>query len=127
MRIAVLILGLILGAVMVFQTLLVTGLSGAVGDEATSTAGVGGILMALLWLIGCALVIPLPLVSTVLFSAAGVIGFALAANFPDLAYWGAASLILAALSLIGWYGKRRGEKREAARHAELVAATRTQR
>lgn len=30
--------------------------------------------------------------------------------------------ILAALSLIGWYTKRRGERRDAARHAELIAA-----
>jgi hypothetical protein len=123
-RIAVLILGLILGAIMFLQTSLVAGLSGVAGDEATNTAGGGGIIMALLWLIGCALVIPIPLVSVAAFVLAGIIGFAFSADFPDLAAWGGVSLVLAVLSFIGWWGKRRGERREAARHAELVSAAR---
>jgi hypothetical protein len=122
MRIAVLILGLILGAIMFFQTVLVAGLSGMAGDKATNTAGGGGIIMALLWLVGCALVISVPLVSVVAFVVAGLIGFAFSANFPDLAAWGGVSLILAVLSLIVWFGKRRGERKEADRHAELVSA-----
>jgi hypothetical protein len=124
MRYAVLILGLILGAFMFMQAGLIAVLSGATGDTATNTAGGGGIIMALLWLVACALVIALPLVSAGVFALAGVVGFSMSPNFPDLAYWGGASLVLAALSLIGWYTKRRGSRAEAARHAELLAAAR---
>lgn len=125
MRIAVLILGLLLGIVMVLQSSLVAGLSGVAGDQATNTAGGGGIIMALLWLVACALVIAVPLVSTIIFVVAGLIGFAYAANFPDLGVWAAVSLVLAVLSFIGWLGKRRGERREAVRHQELLAAVRS--
>lgn len=127
MRIAVLILGLILGAIMFVQSGLVAGLSGATGDQATNTAGGGGIIMALMWLVACALVIPVPLVSAVVFVLAGLVGFSMAQNFPDLATWAAVSIVLAILSLVGWWGKRRGERREAARHQELVAAVRSER
>lgn len=124
MRVAVLILGLVLGAVMLFQSVLVAGFSGIAGQEATNTASGGGIIMALLWLIGVALVIPVPLVSVIAFVLAGLIGFASAANFPDLAAWGGVSIVLAALSQIGWFTKRRGERQQASRHQELVAAAR---
>jgi hypothetical protein len=126
MRIAILILGLILGAFMFFQTFLVYALSGVARDSGTGAAGAIGLFMALLWLVACALVIPIPLVSAVVFAVAGVLGFAMSSDFPDLAYWGGASIILAVLSVIGWFTKRRGtrrqEAREAQRHAELVAS-----
>jgi hypothetical protein len=124
MRIAVLILGLLLGVVMVLQSTLVTGLSGVAGDTSTNTAGLGGIIMAILWLVACALVIAVPLLSTVIFAIAAYVGFTFAADFPDLGIWAAASIVLAVLSFFGWLGKRRGERREAARHQELLAAVR---
>lgn len=122
MRIAVLILGLILGIVMVLQSVLVTGFSGMAGDEASGTAGLGGIMMAVLWLIACALVIPVPLVSAVAFAMAAYVGFTFAKDFGDLRIWAMASIVLAVLSVIGWIGKRRGERKEAKRHRELLAA-----
>lgn len=120
MRIAVLILGLILGAIMFFQTLLVYSLSGIANDPRSGESGAVGLFMALLWLVACALVITVPLVSTVVFVIAGLLGFAASSNFPDLQTWGLASLILAVMSLIGWFGKRRSERRETQRHEELV-------
>jgi hypothetical protein len=126
MRVAILILGLILGAFMFFQTFLVYSLSGVTSNSRTGEAGAIGLFMALLWLVACALVIPIPLVSAVVFTVAGLLGFAMSSNFPDLAIWGGASIILAVLSVIGWFTKRRGtrrtEAREAQRHAELVAS-----
>jgi hypothetical protein len=127
MRIAVLILGLVLGVIMFFQTFLVTSLSGlSKTPGATYSAGSIGLVMAVLWLIGVALVIPVPLVSVVAFVLAGILGYANSTHFSDLAVWGGASIILAVLSLIGWFTKRRGtrrqEEREAQRHAEVVAS-----
>jgi len=120
MRIAVLILGLILGAFMLVQTTLVAGLSGMAEDSASQTAGGGGIIMAVLWLIACALVIPIPLVSTIIFALAGLIGFAFAGDFSDLAVWAVVSLVLAAFSFFGWIGKRKADRRE--RHRDALMA-----
>ena len=123
MRIAVLILGLILGAIMFFQTFVAYALSSAVDMENESVASAGGLFMALLWLVGCALVIPVPLISVAAFGFAAIMGFALSADFPDLAIWGGASLVLAAMSLLGWFGKRRAARRERVR-AEVAARER---
>ena len=91
-----------LGAIMFFQTFLVTSLSGlSKTPEASYSAGWVGLIMAVLWLIAVALVIPVPLVSVIAFVLAGILGFANSTHFPDLAVWGGASLILAVLSLIG--------------------------
>ena len=132
MRVAVLILGLILGALMFFQTVLVGALSGVasnldtqnVAARASGDAAAMGVAMALLWLVACALVIPVPVVSAVFFSVAGLVGIANAKAFPDLQVWGVISFVLAAMSVIGWFGKRRSERREATRHEELVALQR---
>lgn len=112
MRIAVLILGLILGAIMFFQTFLVYSLSGVANDRGAGESGAVGLLMALIWLVACALVIPLPIVSTIAFVLAGLLGFAAADNFPDLQIWGGISLVLAILSLVGWFGKRKQDRKE---------------
>ncbi len=123
MRIATLILGLILGAIMFVQTFLVYALSGAANNQATSSAGALGLFMALLWLVACALVIPIPLVSTVIFAFAGLIGLGAGASstFTDLTIWGAASLILAAFSFFGWIGKRKTARREQEAREQLAA------
>src|SRR4051794_19130195 len=98
MRIAVLILGLVLGGIMFFQTFLVTSLSGlSKTPGATYSAGSTGLVMAILWLIAVALVIPVPLVSVIAFVLAGILGYANSTHFPDLAVWGGASLVLALL------------------------------
>lgn len=124
MRIAVLILGLLLGAIMFFQTFLSYTLSSAVDLEGQSESSAVGLFMALLWLLACALVFPLPLVSAIVFAIAGLLGFAASGDFPDLAYWGGASLVLAALSLFGWFGKRRAARRERIREATKEAEQR---
>ncbi len=112
MRIAVLIIGLLLGIIMFVQTVIVYGLGSAVDDEASATAAAGGIFMSLLWLAACAFVLPFPMISVACFAIAALIGFGLSADFPDLAVWGGISVILAILSLLGWFGKRRDRRRE---------------
>lgn len=121
MRIAVLIIGLLLGAVMFLQTFLLNVVGQAAQDKATEEAAAGGLIMAILWLVACGLVLPLPMVSVVLFAVAGAIGFALSGDFPDLAIWGGISIALAVLSFFGWLGKRkqqREQRAERARHLE---------
>lgn len=115
MRIAVLILGLILGAVMFLQSVTVAGLSGIAEDEDANSAAAVGILMALVWLVSCAVVIPLPRVAIVLFLVAAALGFAASGAFPDLAAWGGASIFLAVLSFFGWRGKRKADIKERTR------------
>lgn len=124
MRIAVLILGLLLGLLMFLQTLLVYGLSDAINDEASAQASAIGVVMALLWLVACAFVLPFPLVSVVAFAIAGLFGFAASGEFPDLAIWGSVSVVLAVMSIFGWRGKRKQDREvraEKARQAERDA------
>ena len=115
MRIAVLILGLILGAFMLLQSVLIAGLGAAAEQDDTAGAGAVGLFMALIWLVGCALVIPTPRVAMILFILAGLIGFGASGEFPDLGIWGGVSLFLAVLSFFGWRGKRRADIKERTR------------
>jgi hypothetical protein len=112
MRIAVLIMGLLLGLLMFLQTLAAYVLSDAINDDKSSEAAAVGILMALLWLGACALVIGFPRVSIVLFVSAGVLGFAASGDFPDLGIWGGVSLVLAGMSYLGHRGKRKQQAKE---------------
>jgi hypothetical protein len=121
MRIAVLVLGLILGAIMFVQTFLVYSLSGIGNAEKMQGSGAVGLFMALLWLVAIALVFAVPILSAVVFVAAGILGFAFSSDFPDLAVWGAVSMVLAVFSLIAWFSKRREVKREAVRQENLAA------
>jgi len=120
MRIAVLILGLLLGAVMFLQTFLANVLGSATDDEGVTTAASVGLFMALLWLVACALVIPAPLVAVGIFVLAGILGFAASGEFPDLAVWGGVSIVLAFFSFLGWRGKRRGDIKERLRDEQMT-------
>lgn len=107
MRVTVLIIGLLLGAIMFLQTFLVNVLGQAGNDENVEQAAAVGVFMSLLWLIACAFVVPLPMVSVVLFVAASIFGFAASGEFPDLGIWGGVSAALGVLSFLGWRGKRK--------------------
>jgi uncharacterized membrane protein YfcA len=111
MRIAVLILGLLLGLVMFMQTF-VGGILSSIGDDETmQQAFAVGILVSLLWLAGCALILPFPLASVISFVIAALFAFAISGDYPDMGVWGTIALILAAMSFFGWLGKRK-ERRE---------------
>lgn len=114
MRIAVLILGLLLGLVMFLQSFVIGILSSVADDEASGAAAAVGILVSLLWLVGCALVIPFPLVSVISFGIAALFAFAISGDFPDMGIWGGIALILGAMSFFGWVGKRRDRREKLA-------------
>lgn len=107
MRIAVLILSVLLGLVMLFESILVFSLSGATEQRNAHEAGAVGIFMAILWITGGAFVLAFPKVSVVVFAMAGMLGLVIGRDFPDLAIGGGLSLVLAVLSWLGWRGKQR--------------------
>lgn len=107
-RIATLIVGLLIGLLLFIQS----WLSMAFGDtsfveEETSSAGAAGFIMALMWLLGSALVISFPRVSLALFGLSAPLGlFVPTGDFEDLRFHGAVAIVLAAMAYFGWRGKR---------------------
>jgi hypothetical protein len=122
MRIAVLVIGLVLTLGLFIQAFVIFGLSDAIDQEDTQAAGSVGVLMALMWVVGCGLVIPVPRVSMVLFAVAGLLGFAASGNYPDLAWWGGISEILAVFCYFGYRGKRKSDRKDAERDALMRKA-----
>lgn len=126
MRIAVLIIGIALSVVMAVQTFLVYVLGNVGNDEDATGGGAVGLLVAFLMFVAAAFAMGLPLVSVILFLIGGLLALLIAASsdFPDLAYWGVTSLILAVMAFIGWRGKRRADIRarvECDEHRELLS------
>lgn len=126
MRKTVLILGLALGFIMFIQAFIVYGLFSAAGDENNASAAAAGLLVVILWVLACAFVIPLPLVSTFAFVLAGLLAVLVGgqSDYTDMWFWGSVGLFLALLSFFGWHGKvkdRREKARETAAQAERDA------
>lgn len=116
MRVAVLIIGLLLGLVMFLQTVVVYAASSATEKDDLAASAAIGVLMAIMWLVACALVIGFPMVSVVLFTLAGIFGIlsASTAEFSDLYVWGSISFVLAAMAWFGWRGKKAARREELA-------------
>lgn len=112
MRIAVLIIGLLVGLLLFMQSWTV----GALGEFAdasgtTENAGGAGLVMALGWLLACALVIPFPLLSTIIFAVTVPIGlFTPTGEFGDLRFHGTVAVVLTVMSFFGWRGKRTADE-----------------
>jgi len=102
MKIAIGIIGIMLGILVLLQSCTVGTASHLVGDAATSDAGALGILAGLLLFVSGAFAFGLPIVSTVTFALAGLIAFAGAAEFPDLKVWGFVALAMAMMSFFAW-------------------------
>jgi hypothetical protein len=119
MRIAVLILGLVLAFGLFIQATIIYGLSDAINQENTEQAGALGVLMAFLWLIAVALVLPLPRISAGVFGFATLFGVGGAADYPDLWIWSGFSVALAVMSYFGYRGKKKLQAKENERDALL--------
>src|SRR5690349_7275028 len=100
MRLAVLIITLCLTAILSLQSCAVS-----VGDNLLQQRGGGsvGILMALLFVIGAALVMGLPSVSIAVFAIAGLFGISTGSttSYTGLTIWGGVALVLAVMSYFG--------------------------
>ncbi len=126
MRIAVLIIGLVLSVGLFIQSILAaTGAAIFEDDDVGEAAGIG-VFMALMWVVGAALAIPLPRVSLVLFALAGLFGLMGMAAFPDLAVWSGISFVLAVFCYFGFRGKRKAEAKERERDELLRQAVANQ-
>mgnify|MGYP001214781821 CR=1 FL=1 len=109
MKIATFILGLALSVVLFLQTCAVYSLSGLADTLSekpsalrATTASAGGIFVAFLSIIAMAFVLGKPSASAIIYVLAGLLSLGLSANFPDLAIWGIAMLILAVMS---WFSR----------------------
>lgn len=116
MRIAVLIIGILIGLFFIFMGFISVvaetddlQASGAYDQVAGTFWGV-----MILWALGIAFVLGLPLISSVLFLVAGIAGISAGFAAPDdagvIGAWGLVSLVLAGMSLIGWRGKRKEQR-----------------
>lgn len=125
MRVGAMVVGILLSIWTFFEALLVGGLSNAANDDTTNTAAGGGLLAAIVAGIASALVLALPLVSTILFVFAGLISYAAAASgYPNHWIYGSVFLGLSVMAFFGWLGKRRERrtfKTEKARQEERDA------
>lgn len=115
MRVGAMVVGILFSIWTFFEALLVTGVSGMADDEEMGAAGAGSLLAAIVAGIASALVLALPLFSTVLFGLAGLISFAAAgAGYGNHWFYGSVFLVLGVMAFFGWIGKRKDRR-------ELVA------
>ena len=139
MRIAVLIIGLVLGLALFMQSCAVA-VGGSIAEDLSTSArekaenedlaGGGGIgvLAALLWLIAAAFVLAKPKVATIMFGIAALLcAIGGSTGFSDLFIWAIVSLILAVLSWRGIIEKEKKDAEDRARYqADIQAAVAAQ-
>lgn len=112
MRIAVLIIGLCLTALIGLQSCAVALTGNLAQRPEAAGAGSIGVLVAFMFVLGSGFALGLPRVAMVIFIIAGAFAFLAAAGsgFTDMYYWGGISLVLSAMS---WFGYRELAKRRA--------------
>lgn len=129
MRLAVLIIGLVIGLVVLLQACSALGLSslgeglGAEGAAELSGASATGIITGLLIWVGAGFVMPFPRFAAVVLALAGIIGIGvgMSSEFRDQAVWGVVALILAVMAWFGARGKRKDDAGKAEDRANLAA------
>lgn len=119
MRIATLIIGLLVGLMLVLQSMTL-GVFSPEGSANSEAAG-AGFIMALLWLLASALVIGFPRASMVLYGLSALIGlFTPTGDFADLRFHGFVAIVLTVMAFFGWRGKRRHDEEVAAEKARQM-------
>jgi hypothetical protein len=93
------VLGIILGAFFLLQSVLLASLGGAFDSRDAESFGQYGLFAVFLWLLGSSLVFGVPMVSVWAFALAGVVCF-IGGNDDDLSVWGIASIVLAGLAYL---------------------------
>ena len=128
MRLAVLIIGLVIGIVVLLQACTAYGLRGVgeglgVGNRELTGAAAAGMLTGLLVLIAAGFVLPFPRVATVILILAGLLAVAVGTtgDFPDQIVWGVVAFALAVMAYFGSRSKRRDDTAKAQERANLAA------
>lgn len=119
MRIATMIVGLMVGAFLFFQSVLLGAFSseGSTNSEASGA----GLIMAFLWLLASALVIAFPRASMILYGLSALVGlFSPTGDFADLRAHGFIALALTVMAFFGWRGKRKHDAEVAAEKARQL-------
>lgn len=111
MKIAVGVLGLIIGLLVLLQSCTLAGVSSLGSDASMTTAGQIGMFVGLLFFVGGAFGFGLPLVSAIVFAIAALFGFTASDKFTDMGVWATVALLLAALSGFAWYSGRAKRRR----------------
>lgn len=127
MRIATLIIGLVLTLGVFIQSVIASAGGSLTEDKELEDAAAWGVLVALCYLVGSALVLAKPRFSMWTYALAALIGVLAGATsaFSDLIVWGVVAAILALMSWRGSVEKRRRDAEEAdERRALLEAAAR---
>lgn len=109
MRIAVAVIGALLGLGVGVQSCVV-GVGGAAFEQQSSAdAGTAGVFVAFLMLVAAGLVYGLPRIAAGILAFGGLIGLiaGIGSDFTDLGIWGGVSLVLAAGAVAGHFEKRR--------------------
>lgn len=112
MRIASMVLGLMLSAWVFFEAFIINALSSLAADSSRDALIGGALIVAIFGVLGGALALALPLVSTILFGFAAIVGYSTAAGgYGNHWVYASGYVLLAALACFGWRGKRK-ERRE---------------
>lgn len=107
MKIAVGIIGIVLGLLVLLQSCTVATGGHLVDNKTLGEAGSIGVFVGLLCFVGGAFAFGLPLVSVFVFALAALLAFMVSGDFPDMRVWGFATLLLAALSVWAWRKSRK--------------------
>lgn len=115
MRVAVTIISLGLMLVIGLQSCAVSLGAAMMADDELSGSAAIGILVALIFLVGGAFAMHVPMVSLFSFTIAGLLALlaGTTSTFSDLMFWSVAAFILALMSLFGVREKRLKSEREA--------------
>ncbi|BCG98121.1 hypothetical protein MesoLj131b_01210 [Mesorhizobium sp. 131-2-5] len=98
MKIAVGIIGILLGLISMLQSCAVATGGSITANHDLAGAGSVGVLVGLLFFVGGAFAFGLPLVSAIIFVVGSLFAFIAASSFTDMKIWAFADLILAAMA-----------------------------
>ena len=129
MRLAVMIVGLVIGLAVLVQACSAFGLAsigaglGSDRSEQLGAVSAAGILTGLLLWVGAGFVLPFPRFAAVVLALAGLLGLGigLSSDFRDQAIWGVVALVLAVMAWFGGRGKRADDAARAQDRANLAA------
>ncbi|MBZ9850299.1 hypothetical protein LB565_20165 [Mesorhizobium sp. CA14] len=107
MKIAVGIIGILLGIITMLQSCAVATGGNILANQELAGAGSVGVLVGLLFFVGGAFAFGLPLVAAIVFVVGSFFALIAINAFPDMKVWAVADLLLAAMAFFAWRSARR--------------------